>query len=243
MYNFKSRVRFSETGPDRKLSVSGLMNYLQDCSIFQSEDVGAGLQFMKKTQRAWLLSAWNVEVIRRPDIAEEIVIETWPYEFKGIYGLRNYAICDKNGNYLVKADSCWFLTDMETGRPVRPTAEDIAPYPVLEPRLDMEDLPRKIAVPGELEIYGQIKVLKHHLDINLHVNNVQYIDIACEVLPEGCEVSGVRAEYKRAAVLGDIIVIKYKKEEGKYFISLCAEDDAVYANVELKVNVEETEKM
>ena len=110
MYSFNSRVRFSETGTDRKLSIAGLMNYLQDCSIFQSEDIGAGLSFMKQTQKAWLLSAWNVEVLRRPKVAEEITIGTWPYEFKGIYGLRNYAIFDKDGNYLVKADSCWFAT-------------------------------------------------------------------------------------------------------------------------------------
>ena len=235
MYSFNSRVRFSETDTDRKLSISGLMNYLQDCSIFQSEDVGAGLRYMKETQRAWLLSAWNVEVIRRPNVSEEIKIGTWPYEFKGIYGLRNFAIYDKEGNYLVKADSCWFLIDMETGRPARLTSQDIEPYPILEPRIDMEDMPRKITLPKEMEEYGRVRVLKHHLDINLHVNNVQYVDIACEVLPQGCEVCGVRAEYRKAAILGDVIVIKYAKEEGKYSISLCAEDDTVFANVEFRV--------
>ena len=145
MYSFNSRVRFSETDPDKKLSITGLMNYLQDCSIFQSEDVGAGFSYMDQTKKSWLLSAWNVEVLRRPDVAEEITICTWPYDFKGIYGLRNFAIKDAEGNYLVKADSCWFLTSMETGRPVKPTAEDIAPYPTVEPRIEMDELPRKIA--------------------------------------------------------------------------------------------------
>ena len=46
MYSFNSRVRFSETDIDKKLSITGLMNYLQDCSIFQSEDVGAGFAYM-----------------------------------------------------------------------------------------------------------------------------------------------------------------------------------------------------
>lgn len=234
MYSFNSRVRFSETGTDRKLSIAGLMNYLQDCSIFQSEDIGAGLSFMKQTQKAWLLSAWNVEVLRRPKVAEEITIGTWPYEFKGIYGLRNYAIFDKDGNYLVKADSCWFLTSMETGRPTRPTEEDIAPYPIVEPRLDMEDLPRKIALPEGLVEVGKVTVMRHHLDINRHVNNAQYVNIASEAVPEELEICGIRAEYKRAAVLGDVIVLNSTSQDGTYWVSLCAEDGSIFANVELR---------
>ena len=238
MYSFKSRVRFSETDINRKLSLTGLMNYLQDCSIFQSEDIGAGFSYVQGTKKSWLLSAWNVEVIRRPDVAEEITVATWPYDFKGIYGLRNFAILDKDGNYLVKADSCWFLTDTVTGRPVRPTAEDTDLYPVVEPRMDMEDLPRKITLPMEMKTVGSLPVMKQHLDTNYHVNNVQYVAIACEVLPEGTEVCGIRADYRKAAVLGDVLVIKVALEDSKYIVSLCAEDESVYANIELKICTE-----
>lgn len=234
MYCFDSRVRFSETDTDRKLSITGLMNYLQDCSIFQSEDIGVGFSYLDERKRAWLLSAWNVEVLRRPDVAEEITIATWPYDFKGIYGLRNFAIFDKAGNYLVKADSCWFLTSTETGKPVRPTEEDILPYSQKEPRIDMENLPRKIALPDTMKEIGRISVMKHHLDTNHHVNNAQYIDIACEILPDISKIYGIRAEYKKAAVLGDVIVLRGAENDGKYVISLCAEDDSIYANVELK---------
>ena len=31
MYTFTSRVRFSETDENGKLSLAGIMNYLQDC--------------------------------------------------------------------------------------------------------------------------------------------------------------------------------------------------------------------
>ena len=234
MYSFNSRVRFSETDTDRKLSITGLMNYLQDCSIFQGEDIGAGFAHWNEKKRSWLLSAWNVEVLRRPDVAEKITICTWPYDFKGIYGMRNFAMLDEEGNYLVKADSCWFLTSMETGKPVRATAEDISFYPIEEARLDMEDIPRKIVLPKEMEEVGRLTVMKHHPDTNRHVNNAQYVAIASEVLPEGCEICGIRAEYKKAAVLGDAIILKCAVEDEKYAVSLCAEDGSIFANVELK---------
>ena len=37
MYQFDSRVRYSETGENGELTLTGMINYLQDCSTFQSE--------------------------------------------------------------------------------------------------------------------------------------------------------------------------------------------------------------
>ena len=34
MYQFESRIRYSETGEDGCLTLTGMINYLQDCSIF-----------------------------------------------------------------------------------------------------------------------------------------------------------------------------------------------------------------
>ena len=60
MYTFTSRVRFSETDENGKLSLAGIMNYLQDCSVFHSEDVGNGTDMLKKRDRVWLLNSWQI---------------------------------------------------------------------------------------------------------------------------------------------------------------------------------------
>ncbi len=49
----------------------------------------------------------------------------------------------------------------------------------------MEYADRKICVPEEMEEQESFQVAKHHLDINHHVNNAQYIKMAEEYLPEG----------------------------------------------------------
>lgn len=234
MYSFESRVRYSETDTNAQLSVTGLMNYLQDCSIFQSEDIGVGLSYLQREKKAWLLSSWQIQVLRRPEIGEKIKIATWPYDFKGIYGMRNFAMYDSEGNYLVKANSCWFLTSTETGKPIRAAEEDRAPYGVLEPRIPMEEAPRKIALPAEMEKVGEVRIMRHQLDTNHHVNNAQYVDIACEVLQEGAEIREIRAEYKKAAVLGDEMSLFCAVKEGVYVISLRDGDGSIFANVQLK---------
>ncbi len=78
MYQFDSRVRYSETDEQGKLSLTGIINYLQDCSTFQSEDIGLGVQYLKDNHRAWWLSSWQIVIDRYPRLGEEIVISTWP---------------------------------------------------------------------------------------------------------------------------------------------------------------------
>ena len=44
MYTFDSRIRYSETDETGALSLLGVINYMQDCSTFQSEDIGLGAE-------------------------------------------------------------------------------------------------------------------------------------------------------------------------------------------------------
>lgn len=48
IYTFDSRVRYSEVDHQGTLTLPALMNYLQDCSTFQSEDIGVGLSVLRE---------------------------------------------------------------------------------------------------------------------------------------------------------------------------------------------------
>ena len=62
IYTFDSRVRYSEVDHKGTLTLPAMMNYLQDCSTFQSEDIGVGLAALRERHRVWLLSYWQVEI-------------------------------------------------------------------------------------------------------------------------------------------------------------------------------------
>ena len=46
-FSFDSRIRYSEVDSSCRLSLTGLTNYFQDCSTFQSEDLGIGTTVLK----------------------------------------------------------------------------------------------------------------------------------------------------------------------------------------------------
>lgn len=231
MYTFESRVRYSETDESGLLSVTGIMNYLQDCSTFQSEDLELGLAYLKNKNRAWWLNSWHILVDRYPRMGERIRVSTWPYGFKGIYGYRNFTICDEMGNFLVRADSNWFFFDLKNNVPVRVSADEIRGYGQGEEELEMPPVPRRIVLPVEFEEREPVVVVHHHLDTNMHVNNAQYVEIARELLPERFTIGVLRVEYKNAAVLGDRMFPRIGRVPEGYIVSLQSEDGRIFANI------------
>ena len=123
--------------------------------------------------------------------------------------------------------------DMKKGRPCRPAKEEVEAYRPEAP-LDVEVAPRKIVLPKELEDGESFPVRRHQIDTNEHVNNCQYIQMAIDVVPE-CERAGqIRVEYKKSAVMGDIIYPKMAVEEQRKIVELCDAEGNPYAVVEFK---------
>lgn len=241
MYKFESRIRYSETDCEGKLSISALLNYFQDASTFQSEDLNLGVKYMKEHQKVWVLSSWQIVVERYPMLGEQVIIGTLPYDFKGFLGYRNFLMKTRDGELLAMANSLWSLLDLNTGRPVAPTEEMLSGYE-LEEKLPMDYAPRKIAVPDSAVPQEPIVVKRHHLDTNHHVNNGQYVNIAMGLLPENFSIRQLRAEYKQQAFEGDILYPRVAEEEDGCVIQLTDADGKTYVSVEfLRKEKEQTD--
>ena len=227
MYSFTGKLRYSECDAEGRMSILSMINYLQDASTFQCEELGIGVDFMRSRNRAWFLAAWNIFIPELPSFGADLKICTWPYQFKGIYGMRNFAITSPEGKPYVQADSQWFLMDYRNARPMRPAPEEVGPLNrVAEPRMEgMPPMERKLevpsldgdaaAVPGGVVQAEPVTVLTHHLDTNYHVNNAQYIDIARDAAEWEGKLTRLDAQYKKQAHLGDTIYpFVYRTENG-----------------------------
>ena len=234
MYTFQSRIRYSETGTDGKLTLESLLDYFQDCSTFHSEDIGLGIKYLEERKLAWVLSSWQIVIERYPDVCENVVIGTAPYDFKGFIGYRNFRMDTESGECLAYANSIWSLMDMVKMAPAKPPVEMIEGY-VLSDKLQMDYAPRKIAVLTGGSSQEKIEVRPHHLDTNGHVNNGQHVRIAMEYIPKDFHIRQLRAEYKKQAVLNDIMmpVVNVNEDETIYTVSLNTEDGTPYSIIEL----------
>lgn len=239
MYSMKSRVRYSETDEHSNLTPEGVLDYFQDCSCFESEDLGMGIDYMEEKKLAWVLSSWQIIINQYPRMGNEITTQTMPYQLKGFYGLRNYRMLSEDDDVLAYANAMWSLISTDDYRPQKPSLEMLERYE-LGDKLDMDYAPRKIDIPegggGRRE---EISVKAGHLDSNRHVNNGKYIRIAFESLNKDDTVTEdnvkqIRAQYTKAAMLGDIIYPRVINGENVVVISLEDAKGSPYAIVELK---------
>ena len=134
MYKCKDRVSYSRIDTEGKLKVYAIVNAMQDCSLFHSEDVGLSCMDLKSEDaHAWLVNSWDIVIKRRPIMGEVFEVSTWPYKMRGVFGMRNFVMKTEEGETLAYADSHWFFFDQKTGTPVKPEPEDYEAYGMEEP--------------------------------------------------------------------------------------------------------------
>lgn len=230
MYSFTSRVRYSELSSDKKLSLVSIINYFQDCCTFEAEDTGVGLKWLGDHHTAWMLTNWQIHILRRPKYCEEIEIITWACGFKYFVGKRSFLIRSLTEEPLVYALSDWAYVNVIKNLPDKNVPqEELDAYGIdtpIEQRFEEFGIHQnadEVLLKGKIDISDintkalqKIVVSGEHLDTNNHVNNAQYVAIASSVLPEGFNARVFRAEYKLQSKLGD-----------ELYPYLCVEDEDI----------------
>lgn len=211
MYTYDTRVGYSKVDKTGKVSIFDAVDYMQDSTTFQSEELGVGMRYMQEQGKAWILIANHIELYKPIELCQKITIGTAPTDFH-IYGSRQYFIKDENGEYLAKSEALWLLIDLNTRRPVRAEEDDIKMY---ETELLFDDVKasRKIKFFGEKQQQEPFKVLKTYIDSNGHMNNVNYLRVAVEYLPEDIDIKSIQIVYVKEAMEGQTIIPFVHKEE------------------------------
>lgn len=237
MYTFETRVRYSECNAKDQACLSRVLDYLQDACTFQAEDLDIGVEYLEKHHAAWMLNSWQVDIQRYPILGEKIKVMTWPYDYHGFYGLRNFKIEDQSGNMIVRANSVWVFMDMKRGRPVKIMPELQEAYQK-ETKLDMEYLERKIPdfaitqTESDKSSASAFRVPRYFIDTNNHMNNARYVQLAEEWLPQNFVAARIRAEYRKSAIYGESMYVSVQQQRNGYMVKMTDQDGKTYAIVE-----------
>ncbi|MCR4990804.1 MAG: acyl-[acyl-carrier-protein] thioesterase [Lachnospiraceae bacterium] len=228
MFTFDSIVRYSEIDYREKLNMLGVLNYFQDCSTLQSESLGAGVKALHEKNLVWVISTWQIDVKRYPELGERITIGTFPYKFRGFFGMRNFFIKDEKGEMVAMADTLWTLLNYKEGKPARITEDILAGFD-MEDQLPMETVKGKIIMPDEAKALPGIEVKPYHLDANMHVNNGRYVEMITNQI-EIRDYKRLRVEYRKQQRLGEILT-PYLYEDEKMIYALIKDSEGETATV------------
>ena len=232
-------IKLSEIGIGNKATNKAILSYLEDIGGMHSNQAGYGIYEIEQTHLSWILLGWRLQVIRRPKYAEKIKIKTWSKGVIKLFTYRDFEIYDEKENLIAKASSKWVLLDTEKGKIVRIEPELISKY---NPESDKSVFEigefEKIKEPDEYQFETKYTVRRADIDVNNHMHNLNYIEIANEALPEdvyrGALFNDVKITYKKEIKLGDTVKCKYTFREDEHIVVIKSEDESVlHAIVEM----------
>lgn len=235
-------IGFRDVGKSNKLTNKSLLGFLEDVAGLHSNIAGYGLNNIEQTGVTWVLLNWKVKVLKCPIYGETVLAKTWARDTAKFYTYRDFEVYDKNNNLIAIATSKWALLDAKTMSLIKIPDVVIAPYKIETKKVFGEEPePSKLMMPNEFSSISNYIVQRKDIDINRHVHNVTYMDIAYEVLPDevydNIDCNSFEIMYKKETKLGETIKCFYSKVDNSHYIVMKTEDEkAVHCIIKLDEN-------
>ena len=221
------KIGLEDIGIKNEATNKALLAIMEDVAGLHSASVGYGVLDIETKKRVWILLDWKMKVIKRPKYNDDIKAETWSRKVERLYAYRDFQLKDKEGNIIAIGTSRWILIDTDRKRPVKLT-EDIAD--LYESETDKSVFPEQIE-DIECENYLFKKdyyIQRRDIDINEHMHNLNYLDMAYEILPEDVYKNkvfdNIRIVYKKEILYGEKVVCYYEEQGNKHIITAKSKD-------------------
>ena len=165
-------VHVYEMGPDGRVNLHSLFNYMQDIASDHAVTLGYGRNDLLKQNHFWVLSRMYARLASWPVWNETVIVRTWPNGVDKLFAMRNYELMYKDGRKIGSASSSWLIIDRTTKRIQRPDeflhkSSHENQYVASSVR-NPEKL-RESVGNGQYSHLFSVKI--NDLDINLHTNN------------------------------------------------------------------------
>lgn len=238
-YKKEYEVRLEDLGKGNLATDIAMLKMLEEIAERNSFEVGFGLENLAETNKAWLLLDWKVEINERPKYKEILSVETWSRKMERCYGYRDFEMYNDKNKLIAKGSSKWVLIDIEKRRPIRINEEDAAKYAVYDKGYSVfENEIEKLEELNDekLNFVKKYKIQRRDIDVNQHMNNISYLELAYEILPD--EVfyenifKNIRITYKKEIKYGEEVSCYYSFKENKHIITI-KNENIVNAIIEL----------
>lgn len=238
IFSEKFKIEIKDIGKSNFAKNKAILEIFENVGTHHSDTVGYGVNDIDKNGCTWILLDWKLKVLKRPKYGQVLTVNTWGKQCQRAYTYRDFQMYDEENNLCAIATSKWTLIDIYTGRILRLTDEIMDKYNIEEKNVFEDEKLDKINISGNCLSTFDYKVLRKDIDLNGHMHNLYYLDLAYEALPEEIfdkrPFENVRIEYKREIKLHDNVKCKYYNENGKNIIAIYNEDETkIHSIIEL----------
>lgn len=243
IFEQKVRVDISKVNANANITNKGMLSLLENVACMHSDEAGYGICDIPKTHLSWVQLNWRVHILRRLKYGEVVTIKTWAHSATKVSTLRDFEVLDKDNQQVCIATTRWTLTNIDT-LSITKIPDDVISKYAPDTETVMPDFTfKRLKEPNSFSNEYVYTTQRRDIDVNKHMHNLNYLDLAYEALPEeiynnavlnGNDFNNIEIMYKTAIRLGNITRCLYSFENGKHIITMKSMDEkALHCIVEL----------
>ncbi len=215
------RIKADQVTPFQYLRPSSLFLLLQEISIEHTEKLGYPREFTLDKGLLWVIAKQHIEILRMPKYDETITISTYPSAMMHVLFPRTYEIRDEKGNIIIQGEAIWALIDVKTRKMINPIEHNIL-IPDMSEGKEFR-IPLGNRIPSDLPEQATIHATYSLCDLNGHLNNTSYLDIAEDLIPVSFlkehKLRLIDIKYIHEIKLGESSLIQYGYLDDSYYFS------------------------
>ena len=179
-YQMKMKIPFDMADMNGHIKLPDVILLSLQVSGMQSIELGVSDKtILEDYNLVWIITEYEIEVVRLPRFAEEITIETEALSYNRLFCYRRFTIYDEAGQELIHMMATFVLMDRDSRKVHAVEPEIVAPY--------QSDFDKKLIRGPKYESLNEPISKYYHvrfydLDMNGHVNNSKYLDWIFEVM-------------------------------------------------------------
>lgn len=220
---FESRVKIGSFHTDLHglCRPSSLLGFLQETATEHAAELGVARELLLTRHGCfWMLARLWCELTRPITFGDTVTIRTWHRGAETAVVYRDFDLL-VNEMPVGEAVTTWVLADAADRRMLRPAAiPEFAASP--RPSATKTRKPGKLALPEGLALSEKRKIHYSDADINGHMNNTRYVDLACDALGYGKAggryVSEIQVGFLAECFPGEELLVLTKEAAGKGYV-------------------------
>ncbi len=238
IFSVNFRIGLTMLNKKNELSNKGLLSIFGDAAEMHSASVGYGVTNLSTTKQSWALLNWKIRIYRRPKHGEMVTVKTWTKPNAKLHSYRDFELYDSDENLIAIGTSKWVPIDMYTHKIVKLADEVMEKYQPEDKNVFDDEESITLPKLAELDDYSvslSYKIRRADIDINDHVNNLCYLDMAKEILPEDLNgtYGGTEFEimYRHQIKLEDDVTLYYGLKDNTHYVVIKSNNDETLHSV------------
>ena len=216
VYRRDFKILASDVDMYRRLRLSRLFTILEQAAVAHTESLGFGRDKTLDRGYLWVVMVQEAEIARLPVYDENVTVFSEPGKMVHMLFPRFCTVADESGNTLISARSTWALMDASARSLADPEKAGV----VINGTNDGSPLFAQPPLPAGGET-TKFRVPYSYTDINGHMNNARYLDLAQDLMPRELlsrDVKRIAVSYASEAKYGLLMDIKTRSDNESFIM-------------------------